>query len=983
MFLRPRFFRGLAAAAVLGVGLAACHEDVTIPVTPTISANPQSITLDVGQSQRIVASLTGVDGGVSFESLNPTVASVTADGLVTGLALGPATIRVYATSQPTLQTGVAVTVSQTVLPPTDSARVMIQSVTTSQTINPVDPDSVVNTIDITMSVERGQADKLQLLVNGNEVTTCTQTFGSTGAITVDGLSIGAAEQSVVCSLDTRAFDRVGNRGVPKYPNGSLVITAKLLKGNDTLDQAQTGEYTLWNSDRLDVEVASIIPGSSDVPRDNVIGDGGLLWLGNGDLRFTVVPVIYSTNSETGSGYPAQVTIDFEGFVAGNATDKASTQDELEEGGFVITFPKSSGTSTGSANLNTGRDGARLNVSSVTQGGQPGPATVYSPFTGNPTAANRVRFFTSLQSGTALLNAILRFDNEAPQAGRLILPAHPEVNRVWARNGWVNDQVNFFTAKDGAHDSPFINGGGSVGPAGTSASPSAVYGTNPSIPGNVVHGVGQDSTVIYASLGSDTLRLGARASGNTGGTASSAALTETLTNSEWAVWARVWDKLGNVSTVSINRVDPVVDTGDYPGTSQTGNHSLIGVDLVAPDVELLYSDTTDTWSTRYNPVGDTISVWGLDTSLDPLVGPSGIAVTRLQNRAYSCTASVGECMNVPGVVDGSTILATPGSNAWSITQSVGVTVTQFDREVDAITAQAYHDFRGKIFDRAGNESAEPTSALFIRDTATPFPPIDSILPLVSNVNIPPVPLFSGSETYSFSATVGDNVDVRRATAGFDFTDGTDTYRLPFANIDLTAWGKDHIVRSKLLNQDLQYIRQLSVLSDTVTADTVGRPTFARFVAFDHSNWIGGFSTQANNIVPNTWDLGGTSWFSPMQFASWHEVSAGQYRFTIGGPTGTFQTPFSRVLFYVRLDTVDYDDLATPLYYLIGAGAPPAIQDGYATIYRVFRYAIPTIPTEIVESGRAFTVVAVGINATGDALLSTDGPTRLEILGDAGI
>jgi len=973
MFLRPRFFRGLAAAAVLGIGLAACHEDVTIPVTPTISANPQSITLDVGQSQRIVASLTGVDGGVSFESLNPTVASVTGDGLVTGLALGPATIRVYATNQPALQTGVAVTVSQTVIPPTDSARVMIQSVTTSQTINPVDPDSVVGNIDITMSVERGQADQLQLLVNNSIVTTCTQTFGATGAITVDGLSIGAAEQSVVCSLDTRAFDRVGNRGVPRYPNGPLVSTAKLLQGTATLDQAQTGEYTLWNSDRLDVEVASIIPGSSD-PRPNVIGDGGLLWLGNGDLRFTVVPVIYSTDSETGSGYPAQVTIDFEGFVAGNDTDKASTQDELEDGGFVITFPKSSAASTGSANLNTGREGARLNVSSVTQGGQPGPATVYSPFSGNPTAANRVRFFTSLQSGTALLNAILRFDNEAPQAGRLILPAHPQVNRVWARNGWVNDQVNFFTAKDGSHDSPFEYGG-SIPAAYTGSAPGSaytnVYGSIPSLSSyDPIYGVGQDSTVIYASLGSDTLRLGARA-GNTGGTASSATLTPTLTNSEWSVWARVWDKLGNVSTVQIDRNDPVVAAVPN-STEQTGTPNRIGVDLVAPEVSIQLSDTL---MTRYNPIDETVSVQGIDGSVDPAQGPSGIALTQLQLQSYACPATVLECQPAPATNETVTPLVTPGpaTTGNAITEAIGAVVGVFPRDVNDVTSNRYHNYRGQIFDRAGNASEQPTSMQFIRDTTTPFPPIDSILPLVSNVNIPPVLQFMGGTAYPFAATVSDNVDLRKATSGFDF-DGD--FRVPFVNIPITSWGPDHIVTSKLLTQEMPYIRSLSSMTGPATVTPAVLPTRVRFVAFDHSSPLGAFSAQVNNLVPNTRDTLFVPWLdtdpAPNSGIMISEVDS--LTWLVGGATGTFQNPFSQVLFYVQLDDLD-DGSTRDLNYLIGPAGPPQIQDGYLTIYRVYRFTSPPIPQEVIDWGGDYTVFAIGISPAGDALSSQAGYSTL--------
>ncbi len=984
---RTRLFRGLALTALLGIGLTACKEDTLIPPPdPTISAAPSSLRLMVGQSQQIVGSMS--DGSnVAFESLNTAVAMVAAGGntgTVTAVAVGSATIRVSSVERPSLQTAVNVVVTPVEFPASDTADVTIQGVFQAQTISPVDPDSVVNTIDITMGVDRGDADKLTVYVNGEAVPACTQTFTfGAAAITAEGLSIGAAPTSVVCSLDTRAFNRGTTAadslsGIPMYPNGMLDIHAELTKEGTLLSAATRNGFTLANSDFMQAYIATHQNGEL---RGSVIGDTGLQWFGNGDLRVVLVPVIFSAADQGSSGYPARVDLNFDGYVAGNDETASNAVTERTAGGFVVEFPRSGGGGANIAGFNTGREGTRINVASTTNGGQPGPATVYSPFTGNPTANNRVHF-TELQSGTALLNSILRLDNEAPQAGRLILPAHPQVNRVWARNGWVNDAVNFFTAKDGSHDAPFEYGGGSVGAAYTGTAPAtsytSVYGSIPALGGfDPIHGVGQDSIVIYASHvgGDNILRLGAR-QGSTGGVASSADLTATLTNSEWSVFATVWDRLGNSSNISITRADPVVSTIDFPTTAQTGDAALIGVDLTPPDVSLQLSDTL---MTRYNPVDETVSAQGIDGSLDPQQGPSGIAVTQLLLRSYACPAAVLECAPADDSDESVTPLTTPGlaSTGNAITEQIGAVVGTFTRAVNDVTANRYHNYLGQIFDRAGNESLIPASMVFIRDTEVgggAFPTsIVPVPPTVSNVNIPPVPRFSGGTAYPFAATISDNVDLRRATVGLDF-DGD--FRVPFVTIPQTVWGPSHIIESKLVEQEMPYVRSLSAMIGPDTATAPVLPTKARFVAFDHSSPLGAISTQANNIVPNTRDTLFVPWFDtdPSPNAGIMIAPMDSLTWLVGGQTGTFANPFSRVLFYVYLDGID-DGSGRDMNYLIGEAGAPQVQDGYLTIYRVYRFTAPPIPQEIIDWGGDYTVFAIGISSNGDALASEAGHSTL--------
>lgn len=987
MIPRTRLFRGLALVAALGVGLTACDgDDIIVPVEPTISAQPSQLNLRPGETQRVVATITGLDNtAATFESTNSSVATVDADGNVTGVNEGVATITVASVERPSLRTGVGVRVEAQQLPPTEEPSVVIEGLTASGTIFPVDPDSVVGQIDITMAIERGSADELRVRLNGQTIDACSQTFDAAGNITAEDLRIGAVVQTVVCSVNTRAFTREGNRGIPTYPNGALTVEVELLDDGATIASAQRAGFTLQNADFMVAEVAATNP-VTGAPRDPVIGDTGLLWFGNGNLQFTVIPVIYSAEDETSSGYPAQVTISVDGFVSGSGVTRTQTSDELVDGGFVVTFPRElEPDSDNVTSFNTGRAGSRINVASVTVGGQPGPATHYHPSEGTPTEDNRVSF-VELQSGTALQNSILRFDNELPEAGRLILVRHPAVLRVWARNGWVNDEVNFYDGKDGQHDAPF-SPGGAVGPRGTSAS--TAFPDLTALPGDAIHGVGlaQDPVEIFALRVSPTDTTPTAATVVSSGEllpdepGASARLEETLTNEEYVVVARVKDRLENASTVFLTRSDDLIAAIDTSvNNSQTGSLNRIGVDFQGAGIAV-----TSKIDTPYNPV-DSVAIQVTDTSTDPsAAGPSGIAVTRLTLVSYACPTGQNQCApaNATDVEIGDTVLAVPGNTDSGEVHPIGTFVAPFGRDLEDILDNGYHRFDGRVWDRAGNVTGPLPTSVFIRDADTDQLENNGIIveipPTVSNVNIPTVAQFVGGQDYSFSARVMDNVDLRRATAGFDFITGAaDTIQLPFDIIPLTAFGPDAIVRDSVLSQQVTYIRTLSVLEDSATIDPNAenlQPEFARFVAWDHSLPLGAFSTQSNNIVENTRDDGTFPWFQDpvdpnygLNRTDW-ESSGTTTRWVVFGETGTFQNPFEEVLFYARIDDAasDYDGM----FYLIGSATDVAVQDTGADVDgRIWRFTAPTIPTAI--QALTYKLVAVGITADGDALMSTDAP-----------
>jgi uncharacterized protein YjdB len=91
-----------------------CALSVIIPVT-AISVTPATVPLAVAGTQQLTTAFTPANGtnqGLNYSSSDPTKASVSASGLVTGVAPGTATITISTVGNPTVATDtVAVTVT--------------------------------------------------------------------------------------------------------------------------------------------------------------------------------------------------------------------------------------------------------------------------------------------------------------------------------------------------------------------------------------------------------------------------------------------------------------------------------------------------------------------------------------------------------------------------------------------------------------------------------------------------------------------------------------------------------------------------------------------------------------------------------------------------------------------------------------------------------------------------------------------------------
>jgi hypothetical protein len=904
MLTRTKWWRGLGVAVIASVALSACEDTVVNvppqpepPATPiTITITPAQLNLITGQTQQVVATVTGGAAGtvrtVTYSSSNTAVAEVTAAGVVSAKAPGAASIVATSTADASVRAAAGVNVTAAVLPPTENARVTIQSVTQGGTLWPVNPEDVTGQIDMAMNIERGPATSLVVLLNGQVVPGCTQNFGASAnepaTLTAEDLTLSAATQSVVCAINTARYtvDMNTLTATTTYPNANYTVRVELRQGTTVLDAASTTPFQFKNVDIVEAFVQS--SGRTDFPSP-VIGSGGFQWHG-GDITFRLVPVTYSAGAQgvNAGGYPARVRLALTGEVEGIWRETSREVTTRTGGGFVVTFPGSYITAWTNGTVhrfNTGQAGSMIAATSVTNAGQPGASS----------DANRFRF-TDLQSGTSIPNSILRVDNEAPAPGTLALTGHPalsstDADRVTIRNGWINGAYSFAGGKAGHNDTPFD-----------------------------LLGVGLHGTVTYHATTSATDSLhhiGATAAITTG-----AQLQQSLTNSQYRVVAKVVDLLGNTNYVQLTT-----------GVKATGTVNWIGADFTIPLMTVL-DDVT-----QYNPTG-IFRVRIRDQAVLETANYSGPAIARI--RAFRFRPSPTESQ-----IDSVTTTGT--TNQVKFMPDAFAGVTDVTHEYDPVgLGQAYWMFEGHGWDRAGNAVQSMVfSRIFIKDTTAPA---------VSNVNIPIVPLFAGGTAYTFSATATDNVDLRAGHFGYDFANGVS---LPVQRFAVSPWHRA-IHPSYVATEQVTYVRSLETVVSDAPSGTMSLPEWVRVRVWDHSDPVGRHSTQRNNLVPNTVPVAGASYLTRGVVTA--TLSTDGRTFTVAGQTGTFVSPFNRVYFIYQVE----DPATEELYWRIRPGSVSTTVEDLGTGPTGRRWIFTLTPSEAIPA--ATTMAVVGINATGDALLT---------------
>lgn len=362
MQTRKLGFRGLtlALASVLTLGLAACEDSenapVVQPVVLTISPTG-TVDLQVGQTFQVVASVqNATNAAINYTSSNTAVATVGANGTVTAVAPGVATITATSAQDPNARAAVVVRVTSPVGPPQpvqDSADVVIEAIVNAANL-PVAETNVQGTIFVRLDVTPGRADSLKVFVGQTEA--CRQVFGAAAASqAAAGVNAAAATAEFVCSINTAA----ATAGNPRYPNGTAVLSARLYDNNVVIDQASR-TITLANVNQLNPVI------SADT---SAIGTAGLLWY-DGSVTVTLNPVAFTGGSANVARVTVQAYNDRTDAVVATRTDET-----VENGAFSVTFP-----TTGSSSLGTlTTDSLIFRINAVTVGGQEfGPTQSTAP-----------------------------------------------------------------------------------------------------------------------------------------------------------------------------------------------------------------------------------------------------------------------------------------------------------------------------------------------------------------------------------------------------------------------------------------------------------------------------------------------------------------------------------------------------------------------------------------------------------------------------
>lgn len=233
------------------------------------------------------STLTNSSGSFTFENL-------AAGDYTVEISDFPSSISFSTTSKSvTLGTGEsqAVTFSGTAPP---SASVSIQSITSTTTNNPVNPDNVANQIDITVNLDPDDEEitSVQLMVDGEVVREQTFSSGSSGAEGAPSqveeivFSINTAETAV--PMDQWDGTQIDGR----WSNGAHTVAARA--NTDQGDFVETGGTDLTFNNESFLTVHPISPDQSES-----IVSGGVRWWGGQDITVAVTPVIFDAGLSIG------------------------------------------------------------------------------------------------------------------------------------------------------------------------------------------------------------------------------------------------------------------------------------------------------------------------------------------------------------------------------------------------------------------------------------------------------------------------------------------------------------------------------------------------------------------------------------------------------------------------------------------------------------------------------------------------------------
>jgi hypothetical protein len=279
--------------------LAACGDKVTVtqytpPATVakvySVEVAPATATVTTGASLTFTSAVNADAGVATTVTWSASAGTITTAGVFTAPTTANAGIAVCATS--TVDTGkkgcatVVVQAATAVVP----ATVSIQSITTGNLNVPVNPANVFGQIDVRLNVNPGNqtVSKVVLLVGG--IRADSQTFTAAQAAAIRYAADEAIAQQtifpqIVFSINTAAFS--ATTGVPSWANGTRAISAQLYTTQGGATTAATASVatslTFNNVDTYTLSLGTLT---------NKNSAAGFQW-SKGDVTASVLPVSYS------------------------------------------------------------------------------------------------------------------------------------------------------------------------------------------------------------------------------------------------------------------------------------------------------------------------------------------------------------------------------------------------------------------------------------------------------------------------------------------------------------------------------------------------------------------------------------------------------------------------------------------------------------------------------------------------------------------
>lgn len=942
--------RSLLFASIVALGgLAACGDDVTVAPpttgTGTVVVSPNPATVAVNGTVNMVADLGGAAVGqtVTWSSSNTAIATVDANGVVTGKAAGSVAIQAKTSGNFSGSSSLTVTAAST----SQQALVSIASITQGSLQAPVQLNNVAGQIDVTLNVDPGQqnVERVELVmidsVSGAEKVVASQTIlaGASVASAAEGLSLSVAQavaaiaagapQQIVLSFNTAAFDPA--TGAVSFINGRKLVRARLVLGTgSSQDQvaSNTIAITLNNTDGFYI-VQSPLNAIDGKPQPNSATDdvNGFVWFQAGKgIQARTVPVMYS-----GRTVKSRVITFGGGIASANRT--------INSGAI------STDTIALVANAVTGINGARVEVvSAVATDGNP----INLVAAGNARGAINGQAIGSNSNETigVRLDSI-RIDNAAPAVTFSIAATNP--------NNWVNAAYSFlqtgnFTAAD------------------------AQVGLNGVRPWGAVF--------QYAGCGTAAYAAAATATG-----ADIAECATDLTNSAYTGRVVVADKLGNTATSSavtfgVDKTAPVIT---WLAPAQDSSVVRLAGDSVFHNTAQTYLNVTSAnakFGVRYTDERS-----GFDTTTAATVKPQARRITRLGPTGSTCALGGTACAFVTtlGPIEAAPML---GADARFRRDTVAIFGT-----LTAATP-GYYTYETYVTDRAGNRSV----------TITKKAAIDITAPNITGITVPAI--LTGGQPATFTPTGTDDLEVIAGNLGIHYADPNlggngyirwrrqifPQYDAPWNTTLATPVGPGAPFGSAGLTIPGGFITRLETVA---SADSAPQAAYANTVRnadqvsaflFDikrYATWLAAdsatayaASTSSNLTAPifvgNLANTADTTFFArPANDKKVHKIYVESYtnsvvKVTAVGPTVAVNPPFSRIEI-VRLNTVtnEYD-------VVVGTLSAPVANDQGTNRFYTWTF---TISTTGAGAGQAVfatgnIVRAIGVDANGNGLSTPD-------------